>query len=64
MNIENKIIDINEYKKGNDVPLGCDILLTDKNNYGKELHLFGKIICKEIVPGLKEMKDIQRERKI
>ena len=63
--IDNKIIDINQYKKGSDTPKGCNILLLDEQNYGKELHLFGELICKEIIPRLKEEKEIANiERRI
>jgi len=58
--IDDKIIDIT---RKTPTTKGSNIIFLDDRNYVKELHLNGDFVCSQELPGIKEMKDIQEERR-
>ena len=51
--------DIYEFIKGFDIINQCEIVALDKENYAKKINIYGKLLCKELVPGIKELKEIE-----
>ena len=66
--VNKSVIDLNKYRENKMVVYeGCSINLLDKQNYVKDLHINGKLLCAEFIPSFEELKELQKnetERKI